>query len=63
MSVPALIRKQDMKRAAEVASETGCRIDIKVGDSVVSIYPNTETATTGTATKKSDGIDYSRPDL
>lgn len=56
MSSPALIRKQDMQRAAEVAKSTGCRIEIKVGDAVVTVIPDA-------ATIKEPGIDYSRPSL
>lgn len=65
MSTPALIRKQDMLRAAEVAKETGCRIDIKVGDAVVSIFPDAGQPPTPNANKtvKDDGVDYSRPIL
>ncbi|CAK7257733.1 MULTISPECIES: hypothetical protein [unclassified Shinella] len=63
MSAPALIRKQDMMRAAEVANETSCRIDIKIGDAVVSIIPHAGTTAPDIAPKKSDGIDYSRPVL
>jgi len=63
MSTPALIRKQDMLRAAEVAKSTGCRVDIKVGDAVVSITPFTEACAPASAPAKGDGIDYSRPVL
>lgn len=63
MSAPALIRKQDMLRAAEVAQATGCRIDIKVGDTVVSINPADQAEAPRPAPAKSEGIDYSRPDL
>lgn len=63
MSAPALIRKQDMMRAAEVAQATGCRIDIKVGDTVVSISPADQTETPRASSPKNEGIDYSRPDL
>lgn len=56
MSAPALIRKQDMKRAAEVAKTTGCRVEIRIGDAVVTVIPD------HTPTKEV-GIDYSRPVL
>ena len=56
MSAPALLRKQDMLRAAEVAKSTGCRMEIKVGDAVITIIPE-EKSTQG------DGIDYTRPVL
>lgn len=63
MSAPALIRKQDMLRAAEVAQATGCRIDIKVGDTVVSISPADQVEAPRASSTKSEGIDYSRPVL
>lgn len=56
MSAPALIRKQDMQRAAEVAKSTGCRIEIKVGDAVFTVIPDAPAG-------KEPGIDYSRPSL
>ncbi|MCK8779050.1 hypothetical protein M0654_03530 [Rhizobium sp. NTR19] len=56
MSAPALIRKQDMQRAAEVAQETGCTVEIKIGEAVVTIRPRSEQI-------KETGIDYSRPSL
>jgi hypothetical protein len=40
MSAPALIRKQDMRRAAEVAKSTGCRMEIKIGNTIVTIIPD-----------------------
>lgn len=58
MTAPALVRKTDMRRAAEVANETGCRIEIKVGDSVITVFPEEKVATQG---RKNNGIDYSRP--
>jgi hypothetical protein len=56
MSAPALIRKQDMQRAAEVAKTTGCRVEIKIGDTVVTIFPDVHGV-------KEIGVDYSRPSL
>lgn len=56
MSAPALLRKQDMLRAAEVAKTTGCRVEIKIGDAVITIVPDEKAA-------KDSGIDYSRPSL
>jgi hypothetical protein len=56
MSAPALLRKQDMLRAAEVAKTTGCRVEIKVGDAVITLFPEEK------ATKEA-GVDYSRPSL
>lgn len=56
MTAPALVRKQDMMRAAEVANNSGCKIEIKVGDAVITVIPNSEQ-------EKVKGIDYSRPVL
>lgn len=56
MTAPALLRKQDLTRAAEVAKSTGCRLEIKVGDAVITIIPDAPPA-------KEAGIDYSRPVL
>lgn len=56
MSAPALLRKQDMQRAAEVAKSTGCRVEIRVGDAIITVIPDAPTA-------KEAGIDYSRPSL
>lgn len=63
MSAPALIRKQDMLRAAEVAKTTGCRVEIKLGDATVTLYPDAGSTTPGAAPSKDNGIDYSRPVL
>ncbi|MNL78504.1 hypothetical protein D3C87_2049080 [compost metagenome] len=56
MTAPALIRKPDMIRAAEVAKSTGCRVEIRVGDTVVTLFPEEKT-------DKDPRIDYSRPEL
>ena len=56
MTAPALIRKPDMLRAAEVAKSTGCRVEIRVGDTVITVFPDEKAA-------KETGIDYSRPVL
>jgi hypothetical protein len=56
MSSSALIRKQDLLRVAEVAKATGCRIEIKLGDAVITIIPNEKPI-------NNSGIDYSRPSL
>lgn len=56
MSAPALIRKQDMQRAAEVAKSTGCRVEIRIGEAVVTVIPDAPAL-------KEAGIDYSRPSL
>jgi hypothetical protein len=63
MSAPALIRKQDMQRAAEVAKSTGCRVEIKIGDAVVTVYPDAGPGSAPASPSKVDGIDYSRPSL
>ncbi|MNL65620.1 hypothetical protein D3C87_1899730 [compost metagenome] len=55
MAAAALVRKQDLMRAAEVANATGCRIEIKICDVTITVVPKTET--------EKDGIDYSRPSL
>lgn len=56
MSAPALLRKQDMMRAAQVANDTGCRVEIKVGEAIITVIPSSEN-------ERSKGIDYSRPVL
>jgi hypothetical protein len=45
-----------MMRAADVANTSGCRIEIKVGDTVITVIPSSEN-------DKVKGIDYSRPVL
>lgn len=55
MAAAALLRKQDLMRAAEVANATGCRIEFKIGDVTVTVVPKAET--------EHPGIDYSRPSL
>lgn len=59
MSAPALIRKQDLQRAAEVAQTTGCRMEIRIGDAVIVVIPENNIAPAG----KEPGIDYQRPVL
>jgi hypothetical protein len=39
VSPPALIKKPDLRKAAEVANETGCSIEIKLGATVYTIHP------------------------
>ena len=56
MTTPALIRKPDMIRAAEVAKQTGCRVEIKIGDAVITVIPDDNK-------RQSDGIDYGKPVL
>lgn len=56
MTARATIRKADMIRAAEVAKQTGCKIEIKVGETTVTIYPEE-------SKQPGKGIDYSRPVL
>ena len=48
-----------MQRAAEVAKSTGCRVEIKVGDTVISVFPPSDQG----KAQKDAGIDYSRPRL
>jgi len=40
MTDKAAIRKADLKRAAQVANETGCGIEISSGDTVWRIVPH-----------------------
>lgn len=63
MTVPALVKKQDMLRAAEVAKSTGCRVEIKIGDAVVTLYPDSGSAPAAPTARRMDGIDYSPLDL
>lgn len=39
MTAPAAIKKPDLKKAAQVANETGCSIEIKLGATVYTIHP------------------------
>jgi len=45
-----------MLRAAEVAKQTGCKVEIRVGEAVFTVYPEHNSS-------KEAGIDYSRPVL
>lgn len=63
MSTPALIRKQDLLRAAQVVMETGCVIEIKRGDMVFKISPADAEKVLANAGKIVNGIDYRRPQL
>lgn len=54
MTTPGIIRKADLIRAAEAAKRTGCRIEIKIGDTVITIFPDEEKS-------EDDGIDYGKP--
>lgn len=63
MSAPALIRKQDIQRAAEVAKGTGCRVEIKIGDATVTLYPEPAAIPAKSTPKNTQGVDYSRPVL
>lgn len=56
MTAPAILRKPDMMRAAKVANATGCRVEIKTGDIVITVIPEDKRP-------KNDGIDYGTPDL
>lgn len=60
MTAPALIRKPDMLRAAQIANETGCRLEIKVGDAVITVIP---ASPVDGAMKRGAGIEYRRPQL
>lgn len=52
-----------MQRAAEVAKSTGCRVEIKIGDATVTLYPDAGSASAPATPVKVDGIDYTRPVL
>ncbi|TCR95955.1 hypothetical protein [Rhizobium sp. BK418] len=56
MTTPALIRKADMIRAAQVAKQTGCRLEIKIGDTTITVIPEE-------SKQLQNGIDYGRPVL
>ncbi len=58
MTAPALVKQADLKRAAEVANGSGCKIEIKIGEAVITVIPRSEIDF-----EKSKGIDYSRPVL
>lgn len=60
MTAPALIRKPDMLRAAQIANETGCRLEIKVGDAVITIIP---ASPVDGPTERGAGVEYRRPQL
>ncbi len=56
MTKPAIIRKSDLKRYAEVATEKQCKIVIKNGDTTITVEPDYRT-------QEATGIDYSHPIL
>lgn len=56
MTRPALIKKSDLMRAAEAAKQSGCRVEFKIGDTVISVIPED-------ASKTSSGIEFGRPTL
>lgn len=56
MTAPSLVRKSDILRLADVARKTGCRFEIKTGETVITVIPEDNS-------RKDAGIDYSRPDL
>jgi len=60
MTAPAIVKKTDLMRAAKVSNETGCKIEIKSGGVVITVYPEDKTAQEGMA---KNGIDFSRPVL
>ncbi|WP_139790432.1 hypothetical protein [Rhizobium rhizosphaerae] len=63
MSTPALIRKQDLLRAAQVVMDTGCVIEIKRGDMVFKISLDDEEKVLANAGKIVTGLDCRRPQL
>ena len=60
MTARSLISKPDLIRAAEAAKLTGCRIDIKISDTLISIFPDAGNRD-GEETHRIDGIDYGKP--
>lgn len=56
MTKAATIRKSDLKRYAEVVTETGCKVIIRLGDTVVTVEPDRKNT-------EEIGIDYSKPIL
>ncbi|MGV1867169.1 MULTISPECIES: hypothetical protein [unclassified Rhizobium] len=54
MTTQATIRKPDLIRAAQAAKQTGCRIEIKIGDTTITVYPDEDR-------QKENGIDYGKP--
>lgn len=40
MTAPAPIRKSDLSRAAQVASDSGCVVEIKIGATTYTIRPD-----------------------
>jgi hypothetical protein len=56
MTRASAVRKTDRLRAAEVARKTGCRVEIKSGDFVITVIPEVNS-------QKDAGIDYSPPEL
>lgn len=63
MTAPALIRKPDMLRAAQIANETGCRLEIKVGDAVITVIPAIPASPVDAPTERGAGVEYRRPQL
>lgn len=56
MTIPATIRKSDLKRYAEIVNETKVRIVIKLGEQTVTVSPDH-------TNNQSSLIDYSKPIL
>lgn len=54
MTGPALLKKADLNRMAEVATRKGVRFEVKIGDAVITVIPEDNR-------QKDAGIDYSRP--
>lgn len=64
MTIPAVMRKADMMRAAEVAKQTGCRMEIRIsksGETVITIIPQEREP--DTAAEEYPHLDHSRPEL
>lgn len=56
MTASALVKQSDIKRIANVAKQTGQRIEIKVGEAVITVFPESNKG-------QDSGIDYGRPVL
>lgn len=56
MTRPATIRKGDLLRYADVANRKGCKVVVKIGETVITVIPDDRKT-------EDDGIDYNRPVL
>jgi hypothetical protein len=61
MTTPGIIRKADLIRAAEAAKRTGCRIEIKIGDTLITIFPDEEKRRDSAIDRGDSGISYGKP--